>query len=354
MDMDTDAIYKNEQSNNKKKMKEQPLESEFFSESSDDDENEVDWKDNNFRVVKSSTNHGTKRKREAEVYTYTSLKPRSNFEKKNRKLDRQVRTNYYHSSVDALFSWVSSTEQQSSKILSKSTSLDQVFSHIENKLNSRDNQVPIILRYTITNPEIDYAPAPPSESSHREKKARSNSPSDGSSTGKHKNYPKNRRTNIPIPLDTKADIKLPIRVKECGTEVTCLGDIPVSQLDNKHYWSTKSCLYVHPYPIGYRAHKTHWNRRWEMEIQKGPKGPLFIVRAADGDDKDEKVFKGPSATKPWTDACLANSSKGTRVSGPRFFGFSSPAVQKALHLKGEAARKAAKKDQGKEPAKEQS
>jgi len=35
-------------------------------------------------------------------------------------------------------------------------------------------------------------------------------------------------------------------------------------------------------------------------------------------------FEGPSATQPWTKACINGPSPGSRVSGPLLFGFSDP------------------------------
>lgn len=62
-----------------------------------------------------------------------------------------------------------------------------------------------------------------------------------------------------------------------------------------------------------------------MHIKEGPQGPIFIVESEAG-----KVFEGASPTHPWTQACLASYSKGTRISGPLFFGFSDPITQKMI------------------------
>ena len=42
-----------------------------------------------------------------------------------------------------------------------------------------------------------------------------------------------------------------------------------------------------------------------------------------------RVFSGASPTRPWTDVCLAHRT-GQRISGPLFFGFSSPITQAAI------------------------
>jgi len=62
-----------------------------------------------------------------------------------------------------------------------------------------------------------------------------------------------------------------------------------------------------------------------MEIKEGPDGPIFIVESVNG-----KVYQGSSPTQPWTLVCLASYSKGTRISGPLFFGFSDPITQKMI------------------------
>jgi hypothetical protein len=84
-------------------------------------------------------------------------------------------------------------------------------------------------------------------------------------------------------------------------------------------------LFKHPYPIGYRAEKFYFRERYMMHIKEGPDGPIFIVESASG-----RVFEGSSPTLPWTKVCLASSSKGTRISGPLFFGFSDPITQKMI------------------------
>lgn len=70
-------------------------------------------------------------------------------------------------------------------------------------------------------------------------------------------------------------------------------------------------MFRHPYPVGYRAAKRHFGREWEMRIEKGEEGPVFVVRDGSG-----VSFRGDSPTKPWTDVCLKYTTTGTRVSGP--------------------------------------
>lgn len=73
------------------------------------------------------------------------------------------------------------------------------------------------------------------------------------------------------------------------------------------------CRYKHPYPIGYRATKTHFGNDYTMGILP-PKvegeGPIFTVQ------HKSKVWIGITPTAPWTEACLKSKSHTTRVSGP--------------------------------------
>ena len=70
-------------------------------------------------------------------------------------------------------------------------------------------------------------------------------------------------------------------------------------------------MYFHPYPVGYKASKYHFNRLFHMTIEENEYGPIFTVSTEDG-----RVWSGDSPTKPWTKACIAYSNRGTRVSGP--------------------------------------
>ena len=93
----------------------------------------------------------------------------------------------------------------------------------------------------------------------------------------------------------------------------------------QNYWSSKGCIYHHPFPVGYRARKVHFGREWEMRIDAGECGPSFsVVNMATGE-----VFTGETPTKPWTRVCVS-LRLGTRISGPQFFGFSDPVTMRAL------------------------
>ncbi|ORX96134.1 hypothetical protein K493DRAFT_21141 [Basidiobolus meristosporus CBS 931.73] len=85
-------------------------------------------------------------------------------------------------------------------------------------------------------------------------------------------------------------------------------------------------MFRHPYPVGYRATKEHLGRVFDMNIRSGDKGPIFEVAQVGTLQR----WQGPTPTAPWTEACLTSRSKGTRVSGPLFFGFSDPLTQKMI------------------------
>ncbi|KAK3818454.1 MAG: hypothetical protein J3Q66DRAFT_312261 [Benniella sp.] len=122
-----------------------------------------------------------------------------------------------------------------------------------------------------------------------------------------------------------ADAGVPLTLGSIGTTIWDMGKIYKGKENRLKYWSGKGSLFRHPYPIGYRAEKHHFRERYMMHIKEGPHGPIFVVESSTG-----KVFEGSSPTLPWTKACLASYSKGTRISGPLFFGFSDPITQKMI------------------------
>ncbi|KAF9292397.1 hypothetical protein BGZ68_006343 [Mortierella alpina] len=118
---------------------------------------------------------------------------------------------------------------------------------------------------------------------------------------------------------------VPLTLGSIATTIWEIGTIYKGKENRAKYWSGKGSLFRHPYPIGYKAEKFHFRDRYTMHIKEGPDGPIFIVESASG-----QVFQGSSPTHPWTKACLASYSKGTRISGPLFFGFSDPITQKMI------------------------
>ncbi|KAG9063870.1 hypothetical protein KI688_003984 [Linnemannia hyalina] len=113
--------------------------------------------------------------------------------------------------------------------------------------------------------------------------------------------------------------------RSIATTIWELGSIYKGEKNKLKYWSGGGSLFKHPYPIGYKAEKFYFRERYMMHIKEGADGPIFIVESANG-----RVFEGSSPTLPWTKVCLASSSKGTRISGPLFFGFSDPITQKMI------------------------
>ncbi|KAG0166687.1 hypothetical protein DFQ28_006964 [Apophysomyces sp. BC1034] len=115
------------------------------------------------------------------------------------------------------------------------------------------------------------------------------------------------------------NIYVPLTLTSIGTTILSLGEIYTGKGRTK-YWSSRGCRYKHPYPIGYRATKSHFGNNYTMSIEKGlpGEGPVFTVQV----NSSGAVFKGMTPTAPWTDACKRSNSQGTRVSGPLFYGFS--------------------------------
>ncbi|KAF9354080.1 hypothetical protein BGX26_008109 [Mortierella sp. AD094] len=110
-----------------------------------------------------------------------------------------------------------------------------------------------------------------------------------------------------------------------ATTIWDIGKIYKGKENRLKYWSGKGSMYRHPYPVGFRAEKHVFRERYTMHIKEGPDGPLFVVESESGN-----VYEGSSPTLPWTKVCLASYSKGTRISGPLFFGFSDPITQKMI------------------------
>ncbi|KAM0937528.1 putative chromatin remodeling & transcription regulator FYR family [Dioscorea sansibarensis] len=67
-----------------------------------------------------------------------------------------------------------------------------------------------------------------------------------------------------------------------GLEITSIGALYEGPWDKK-YWSSSRGKDRYPFPVGYKAVRTHSGCTYRMEIREGPKGPLFMVTSADGD-----------------------------------------------------------------------
>lgn len=134
------------------------------------------------------------------------------------------------------------------------------------------------------------------------------------------------------------ELYAPLGLCSIGTTVLSLGTV---KFHDSRYWSSAQCAYKHPYPIGYHAQKHHFGRLWNMEIRERKQqnendsdddscdnGPLFVVY--EEGKRGVKEYTGKTPTFPWTEVCKASYSPGTRISGPLFFGFSDPIVQKLI------------------------
>ncbi|KAJ1674771.1 hypothetical protein EV182_002595 [Spiromyces aspiralis] len=112
-------------------------------------------------------------------------------------------------------------------------------------------------------------------------------------------------------LQLSETIYAPLTLVSIGTTILEIGRI---------------CMYHHPYPVGYKAQKRHFDRLFCMEIEKGEHGPIFIVSTENGNRR----WSGDTPTKPWTKVCIALCNNKTRISGPLFFGFSDPITQRMI------------------------
>ncbi|KAK4536487.1 hypothetical protein CDCA_CDCA08G2512 [Cyanidium caldarium] len=109
-------------------------------------------------------------------------------------------------------------------------------------------------------------------------------------------------------------------------ELVCLPDDPVTE---RKWFSSKLAMFAHPFPCGYHASKEHWHRRWHMHIRRDTArggGPTFTVRSEDGCE----CYTRHTPSHAWMDACLASHAPGTRISGPLFYGFSDPWLQRVI------------------------
>ncbi|OBZ82200.1 hypothetical protein A0J61_09750 [Choanephora cucurbitarum] len=108
------------------------------------------------------------------------------------------------------------------------------------------------------------------------------------------------------------DISVPFTLRSIGTTVWSLGEL-VKGRGRSKAWSSRGCKYKHPYPIGYRATKSHFGNDYTMGIlppEREGEGPVFTVQ------HNNTIWKGPTPTAPWTEACIKSRSSQTRVSGP--------------------------------------
>jgi hypothetical protein len=123
----------------------------------------------------------------------------------------------------------------------------------------------------------------------------------------------------------------PFTLLSIGVTVQNLGQLvvqPNEPFAERRWFSSRLAMYAHPLPRGYHATKMHWNRLWHMHIEAdaGSEGPIFIVRSDDG----KECYQRHTPSHAWMDACLNSHAPGTRISGPLFYGFSDPWLQRVI------------------------
>ena len=69
-----------------------------------------------------------------------------------------------------------------------------------------------------------------------------------------------------------------------------LGQIPRDPSYAKWFWSSRTCLYRHLYPVGFLATKEEFGRKFTMTITSEGGRPLFTVK----DEATGTLFSGLS------------------------------------------------------------
>ncbi|XP_062111488.1 uncharacterized protein LOC133822987 isoform X2 [Humulus lupulus] len=121
--------------------------------------------------------------------------------------------------------------------------------------------------------------------------------------------------------------------KPDGLEITSIGSLYRGPWEKK-YWSSSRGKDRYPYPVGYQAVRAHNGSVYKLEINEGPKGPVFMITSADGHSSSgqtpdiswEKFQKNCSSrTKIWHGKRFS-----CNIDGVEFFGFKNPFVQRLL------------------------
>ncbi|CAN0896216.1 hypothetical protein LINGRAHAP2_LOCUS18346 [Linum grandiflorum] len=116
--------------------------------------------------------------------------------------------------------------------------------------------------------------------------------------------------------------------KPDGLEIVSVGALYSGPLDKK-YWSSSRGKDRYPYPVGYQARRTYNGTMYKMQINEGPKGPLFVITAADGESCSAQT---PDITwdKFQKKGCQQMKRFSCKIDGIEFFGFKNPLVQRLL------------------------
>ncbi|ONM20801.1 DNA binding [Zea mays] len=103
----------------------------------------------------------------------------------------------------------------------------------------------------------------------------------------------------------------------------------------RKYWSCSRGKDRYPYPVGYHAVRHFTGISYAMEIQQGPRGPIFLVTSTEGDtaigqtpDIAWKNFqkKTGAKVKNWQ----RRKSFPQRIDGAELFGFKNASIQRLL------------------------
>ncbi|KAM7255373.1 hypothetical protein ACFE04_026075 [Oxalis oulophora] len=133
-------------------------------------------------------------------------------------------------------------------------------------------------------------------------------------------------------MKANEDELLSLYVKAGDLEVRSIGCVYNGPWEKK-YWSSSRGKHRHPYPVGYKAVRTHKGITFDMEIHSGPRGPLFSITSSDGHS-----FSGLTPDLAWRDFHKKSSPlvkkvwHGNRFSGgidgTELFGFNNKSVQR--------------------------
>ncbi|KAK9154026.1 hypothetical protein Sjap_001506 [Stephania japonica] len=119
-----------------------------------------------------------------------------------------------------------------------------------------------------------------------------------------------------------------------GLEIISIGVLYDGSSWDKKYWSCSRGKDRYPYPVGYSAVRIHSGVKYRMEIQEGPKGPLFVITSTDGEscsgqtpDIAWEAFQKKGVPR----AKLGNGKRfSCKIDGTELFGLKNPLVQRFL------------------------
>ncbi|CAN6203892.1 unnamed protein product [Urochloa humidicola] len=103
----------------------------------------------------------------------------------------------------------------------------------------------------------------------------------------------------------------------------------------RKYWSSSRGKDRYPYPVGYNAIRHFSGISYAMEIQQGPRGPIFMVTSSKGEsaagETPDIVWKN---LQKKSGAKVRNCPRGRnfpqKIDGAELFGFKNASVQRLL------------------------